>query len=160
MVAVTMFVIVHVVLSTEQQLCVTVVFVLPRHRNFCTTMVPILPTPPLTRRDPLRLIPWTHEVMKTIVYTFYAFCCTNLCHSTGRSSGRAAKPAWPRARLTGRPGGAGGPGASVASICTMTTDKDKVGRGNSGHGIVRGNSGHFNVATGKKHPFILASSEL
>ena len=29
----------------------------------------------------------------------------------------------------------------------------KVGRGNSGHGIVRGNSGHFNVATGKKHPF-------
>ena len=36
----------------------------------------------------------------------------------------------------------------------------KVGRGNSGHGIVRGNSGHFNVATGKKHPFILASSEL
>ena len=36
----------------------------------------------------------------------------------------------------------------------------KVGRGNSGHGIIRGNSGHFNVATGKKHPFILASSEL
>ena len=28
---------------------------------------------------------------------------------------------------------------------------DKVGRGNSGHGLVRGNSGHFNVATGKKH---------
>ena len=37
---------------------------------------------------------------------------------------------------------------------------NKVGRGNSGHGIIRGNSGHFNVATGKKHPFILASSEL
>ena len=36
----------------------------------------------------------------------------------------------------------------------------KVGRGNSGHGIVRGNSGHFNIATGKKHPFIVASSEL
>ena len=43
---------------------------------------------------------------------------------------------------------------------TLLDISSKVGRGNSGHGIVRGNSGHFNVATGKKHPFILASSEL
>ena len=42
---------------------------------------------------------------------------------------------------------------SHLEIAKLLIARTKVGRGNSGHGIIRGNSGHFNVATGKKHPF-------
>ena len=49
---------------------------------------------------------------------------------------------WQMQRAQGRP-----------TDCVLIIASNKVGRGNSGHGIVRGNSGHFNVATGKKHPF-------